>query len=151
VITATDGDNGGWFRNTTHGANFWGAFYQPMLDRIRAGDDRLRPTLITHYLDEFGAEGRVRVNTGAWNTGWHHGKGFVQWTGSDRQKEALARVAEVSARYWNEHAKADDARRAWLEQAYYRILRAETSCNFFWGEAWVDRAHQDLDQALAHL
>jgi hypothetical protein len=57
----------------------------------------------------------------------------------------------VSARYWSEHAKADDARRASLEQAYYRILRAETSCNFFWGEAWVDRAHQDLDQALAHL
>ena len=28
-----------------------------------------------------------------------------------------------------------------------RILRAETSCNFFWGEAWVPRCHADLDEA----
>jgi alpha-amylase/alpha-mannosidase (GH57 family) len=151
VTTATDGDNGGWFRNTTHGANFWGAFYQPLLERIRAGDDRLRPTLISDYLAEHGADGRVRVNTGAWNTGWHHGRGFIQWTGSDRQKQALGRVAEVSARYWEQRRDADDARAAHLEQSYFRILRAQTSCNFFWGEAWVERAHRDLDDALALL
>ena len=32
-----------------------------------------------------------------------------------------------------------------------RVLRAETSCNFFWGEAWVQRCHDDLDQATRHL
>ena len=31
------------------------------------------------------------------------------------------------------------------------VLRAETSCNFFWGEAWVQRCHDDLDQATRHL
>jgi hypothetical protein len=27
----------------------------------------------------------------------------------------------------------------------WHLLRAETSCNFYWGEDWVDRAHSDLD------
>jgi hypothetical protein len=27
------------------------------------------------------------------------------------------------------------------------VLRAETSCNFFWGDAWLQRCHDDLDQA----
>ena len=36
VTTCTDGDNGGWFRNTTPGASFWTAFYQKLLDRVRA-------------------------------------------------------------------------------------------------------------------
>jgi 4-alpha-glucanotransferase len=27
------------------------------------------------------------------------------------------------------------------------VLRAETSCNFFWGDAWLQRCHDDFDQA----
>jgi len=38
-----------------------------------------------------------------------------------------------------------------LEQARWRMLRAETSCNLFWGEAWVPRCHHDLDEAAARL
>jgi hypothetical protein len=37
VTTATDGENGGWFRNVTEGANYWSAFYLPWLERIRDG------------------------------------------------------------------------------------------------------------------
>jgi alpha-amylase/alpha-mannosidase (GH57 family) len=147
VTTCTDGDNGGWFRNTTEGANFWSALYAPVLDRIRAGDDRLRPTFLADYVDRYGASGKVRVHTGAWNTGEHSGHGFVQWTGSERQREALERVSAVSA-------AVDRARRergAPLEESTWRVLRAQTSCNFFWGDAWVDRCHTDLDQALASL
>lgn len=33
VTTSTDGDNGGWFRNTTLQSNFWGAFYHDLLRR----------------------------------------------------------------------------------------------------------------------
>ena len=40
---------------------------------------------------------------------------------------------------------------AHLEQALWRLLRAETSCNIFWGEAWVDRAERDLDEAARAL
>jgi len=38
-----------------------------------------------------------------------------------------------------------------LEEARWRVLRAETSCNFFWGDAWVMRCHADLDQACECL
>jgi hypothetical protein len=31
------------------------------------------------------------------------------------------------------------------------VLRAETSCNFFWGGDWVERTHRDLDAACACL
>jgi 4-alpha-glucanotransferase len=155
VTTCTDGDNGGWFRNTTPGANFWSALYQPVLERIRAGDDRLRPTFIKEYLDRYGAHGRVRVRTGAWNTGEHSGHGFVQWTGSQRQKAALARIAELSGRVAALRARARRngghglAERA--ERGTWLLLRAETSCNLFWGEAWVERCHRDLDQVAQAL
>jgi len=36
-----------------------------------------------------------------------------------------------------------------LEKAMWQLLRAETSCNFFWGESWVPRAHADLDQVVS--
>ena len=96
VTTATDGENGGWFRNVTEGANYWSAFYLPMLARIRAGESNLRPTFISDYLRDHGAHGEVRVNTGAWNTGWHHGKGFTQWTGSEVQRATLQRYPRLT-------------------------------------------------------
>jgi hypothetical protein len=38
-----------------------------------------------------------------------------------------------------------------LEDAQWHLLRAETSCNIFWGEAWCDRATADLDATEAVL
>ena len=38
-----------------------------------------------------------------------------------------------------------------FEEALWRFLRAETSCHFFWGESWVQRAHDGMDEALAWL
>jgi alpha-amylase/alpha-mannosidase (GH57 family) len=157
ITTATDGENGGWFRNVTEGANFWSAFYLPMLQRVREDAADVRPSFISDYLDQHGAHGEVRVATGAWNTGWHHGKGFTQWTGSDAQKRTLARYAEVSSRLRATARRAamaapdDAAVLNTLEEARWRLLRAETSCNIFWGEAWVDRATGDLDAAVAAL
>lgn len=155
VTTATDGDNGGWFRNANPQANFWG-FYRQLLERARAGGD-IRPAFIDDYLDHYGAHGEVQVDTGAWNTGWHHGHGFLQWTGSQAQRDALARVAETSsavheARWQASERHSQDAElHYWLESAMWQLLRAETSCNFFWGEAWVPRAHRDLDGSWASL
>jgi alpha-amylase/alpha-mannosidase (GH57 family) len=157
VTTATDGENGGWFRNVTEGANYWSAFYLPMLARIRAGESNLRPTFISDYLREHGAHGEVRVNTGAWNTGWHHGKGFTQWTGSEAQRATLQRYAETSTALHELAARAaleapDDAGlSAALEEVRWRLLRAETSCNIYWGEAWVGRAEVDLEVAWRAL
>ncbi len=142
VTTATDGDNGGWFRNTTEGANFWSAFYRELLQHAMHPFALIRPSFIDDYLDRHGAHGEVTVETGAWNTGWHHGRGFVQWTGSQAQRDALARVAAVSHCL---HERKNSFDMQTFEQAYWRLLRAQTSCNFYWGEAWVDRCHADLD------
>jgi 4-alpha-glucanotransferase len=157
VTTCSDGDNGGWFRNVSEKASFWGAFYQPLLELVRRGETEVRPIFIDEYLRQHGAQGEVHVNTGAWNTGWHNGAGFTQWTGSQAQRDALHRVAETSrafhaARQRVEQAgtgKADLERR--LSEACWRLLRAQTSCNFFWGEAWVPRCHQDLDETWSIL
>ena len=154
VTTATDGDNGGWFRNTTHGANFWSSFYEDLVDRVRAGQSGgIRPAFINDYLDRHGAHGWVTVEPGAWNTGDHHGTGFVQWTGSSAQRDALARAAQLSeaVQAGGRAVGNDEWAARVIEQARWRVLRAETSCNFYWGEAWVERCHQDLDDAEARL
>jgi len=158
VTTATDGDNGGWFRNLTPGATFWDRFHRPLMDQIRSGEaSDLRPTFIHDYLDRNGASGEVIVRTGAWNTGDHNGVGFLQWTGSALQREAMARVHEVSRRIREARDRAarecpgDGGLARRFEDAYWRVLRAETSCNFFWGDAWPGRCHADLDAAIASL
>lgn len=157
VTTCTDGQNGGWFRNVTPGCNFWDAFYKPLMDSARSSASAIQPVFIRDYLDRFGAHGEVTVGPGAWNTGWHHGRDFVQWTGTQAQKDALTRVGEVSqavqgalrsaAHIGSRNPELLDL----LEQARWRVLRAETSCNFFWGDAWVMRCHADLDQACESL
>jgi alpha-amylase/alpha-mannosidase (GH57 family) len=155
VTTCSDGDNGGWFRNVSPKGNFWGVLYQPLLERVRRGETELRPVFIDDYLDQHGAHGEVRVRTGAWNTGWHNGIGFVQWTGSQMQKDALKRIAETSQALHQAIAsvgETDNAERQHrLAEAHWRLLRAETSCNFFWGETWVARCHRDLDEAWTLL
>ncbi len=156
VATATDGDNGGWFRNVNPQANFWSYFYRTMLDAVRAGETPLRPIFINEYLDRFGAHGRVSVRRGAWNTDEHHGWNFHQWTGSQTQRDAMGRVYELSARYHGLKRAAamrgggDELARI-LDQAHWHLLRAETSCNFYWGEAWVYKAHEDLNSVAWHL
>lgn len=157
VTTATDGDNGGWFRNVNPKANFWTYFYRQALDEIRAGHSTLRPTFITEYLDRFGAKGRVTVRRGAWNTDEHHGWDFHQWQGSQTQRDAMARVHAVSSEFHElaaavaqlPHPEAELVRV--MNEAHWHLLRGETSCNFYWGEAWVHKAHQDLDAVDWHL
>ena len=150
VTTATDGDNGGWFRNPNPEASFWGLYTQ-MLEQSRRNEIAIRPTFIDDYLDRFGAHGEVRVDTGAWNTGWHHGHGFLQWTGSQAQKDGFARAAQLSKEIhdlrWRvgELHIQDPEIHGKVEAALWHLLRAETSCNFYWGEAWVPRAHADMD------
>jgi alpha-amylase/alpha-mannosidase (GH57 family) len=152
VTTCTDGENGGWFRNTTDGANFWSAFYQPLLERVRAGEARVVPSFIGDYLDVHGVGGEVRVETGAWNTGWHDGRDFTQWTGSATQKHAIEAVQALSTAVEKARAQGDEQGlgsdsgfRNDIEEATWHLLRAETSCNFYWGEAWVSRSEADLE------
>jgi len=158
VLTCTDGDNGGWFRNVRPEANFWGAFYRPLLEKIRSGAvPDLRPVFIHDYLDLRPPRSEVIVRAGAWNTENHSGVGFAQWTGSAEQKDLLKRCARFSRellaleKSLAEDLPPDSPPRRAIEEARWRLLRAETSCNLYWGTAWVPRGHQDLDDALAAL
>jgi len=160
VTTCTDGENGGWFRNVTEGANFWSAFYLPLLDRVNAGTAGISPTFISDYLRIHGTHGEVRVRTGAWNTGWHHGLGFTQWTGSEAQRQTIAAYARFSKAVhdarWHagEQGITGGPQAQAIEEAMWHLLRAETSCNIYWGEAWVYRAESDLEavrEALSRI
>jgi alpha-amylase/alpha-mannosidase (GH57 family) len=153
VTTCTDGENGGWFRNASPEGNFWGAFYRALLARARDDANAIRPSFISDYLARHGAHGEVEVRTGAWNTGWHNGIDFTQWTGSLAQRRAVDRVRRTSRSVHDARWRAGEMRTgdpacdAELEQAMWRVLRAETSCHLYWGEAWVERCHSDLDAA----
>ena len=117
----------------------------------------IRPCFIEDYLDRHGAHGEVTVRPGAWNTGWHDGTGFTQWIGSPAQQQALTRLDEISQAIYAARRNAvgigvrDPGVYRLLEEAHWRVLRAETSCNFFWGDAWLQRCHDDLDQATRFL
>ncbi|MDS4029721.1 MAG: glycoside hydrolase family 57 [Candidatus Contendobacter sp.] len=158
VTTCCDGENGDWFRNAAPGGNFWDAFYRPLLDRVRTGtNNMIQPVFIKDYLDRFGVLGEVTVGPGAWNTGWNDGRDFVQWASTPAQRNALTRVDEISqavqaALHNATHIGSRNPELLdLLEEAHWRVLRAETSCNFFWGDAWVMRCHADLDQACECL
>ncbi|MEN7548080.1 hypothetical protein AAG747_09170 [Rapidithrix thailandica] len=152
VTSWSDGENGGWFRNLREESGFWGWFYKPMLDWQRAGDLALTQISINEYLDRFGWEGEVKVHPGAWNTDHHTGKDFVQWTGSLLQKRGIDELQRISKLYHDKrwaHAHNGNEQEGHdvLDQAYWYILRAETSCNFYWGSKWVHKAFDDLEQA----
>lgn len=148
VTTITDGDNGGWFRNTSGNGNFWDFFYKEFLNNVKANTTNLKPSFITDYLNSYGARGYVNVTTAAWNTGWHNGKGFIQWTGSLAQKEALKEVSRISAKFHSLVRKASIYSNEFndqLNEAHWHLLRSQTSCNFFWGEAWIYKCQEDLN------
>ena len=100
---------------------------------------------------------RSPCDPGAWNTGWHDGTGFTQWIGSPAQQQALTRLDEISQAIYAARRNAigirvrDPEVYRLLEEAHWRVLRAETSCNFFWGDAWLRRCHDDLNQATGFL
>ena len=156
VTTATDGDNGGWFRNPNMSANFWGS-YCNILEKAKSNAGRINPCFIDDYLNQFGATGEVHVHSGAWNTGWHNGHEYTQWTGSMEQKDALSRIAitshtleELEQKVCSEY-HSDPDMIFHINEARWRLLRSETSCNIFWGQAWVPRAHADLEACWAEL
>ena len=155
IVTATDGDHDGWFRNGNPVANFWNYFYQRALDDIRAGNSPMRPIFIDEYLDRFGAHGRVTVRRGAWNTGAHHGWDFQQWQESDTQRDALARVRRLSDEYHRLAKRAasrgDPELKRVLHEAQWRLLRGETSSDLNRDAAWEGRTHKDLDDVAWHL
>ena len=149
VLTACDAENGAWFRNSNAEDNFWGGFYASLLVTARASGP-IQPVHLHDALDQEDLLGEVEVTSGAWNVDANDQSGFGRWTATPAQQSTLDRLKRVS------HAlhlalqegglremggQEIDA----LEDAHDHLLRAETSCNFYWGDDWVARAHRDLD------
>jgi 4-alpha-glucanotransferase len=160
VTTWTDGENGGWFRTQDVNAGFWGCFYHKILDKYRAGSLGFTPVHISEYLDKYPPVEEVEVHKGAWNTGDHWGGDFMQWTGSLLQKRGFDEIRAASAYYRKvkqafdlsgKESKNPDELRQMIFDAYDNILAAETSCNFFWGSAWVHKSFDKLEQAYCLL
>jgi alpha-amylase/alpha-mannosidase (GH57 family) len=117
----------------------------------------VRPISLSQFLAENPPAGSVNVQTGAWNVGSTSGYDFSQWAGSDSQRKALEAIWHLSRAY-QECTRSLAASRLGLADPALRrareyILRAETSCYLFWGDAWIPKlyeeiriAHQALDE-----
>jgi hypothetical protein len=82
---------------------------------------------------------------------------MIRWDGSKVQGDALTRLSEASQTL---HAALQNVAalgvqheplRRYLEEAHWRILRAECSSHFFGDDTAVIRCHQDLNEASAQL
>jgi alpha-amylase/alpha-mannosidase (GH57 family) len=145
VTTWSDGENGGWFRQTHEESGFFGYFFAPYLDRVRAGAYPIRPVAIPAFLQDHPATTGAQVQTGAWNVGSTSGYDFAQWAGSDSQRRAGETVHRLSARWrelQREASRLPPGGKAALTEARDLILEAETSCFLFWGESWLPHLYE---------
>jgi hypothetical protein len=150
VTTWSDGENGGWFRQTHEESGFFGFFFAPYMARVRVGDSPIVPVSISRYLKSVEVTTRAQVQTGAWNVGSTSGHDFTQWAGSESQRRAAERVRTISGRYRDLVAQAerlDAAARENLTRARRLILEAETSCFLFWGESWIPHLYERAEPA----
>lgn len=147
VTTWSDGENGGWFRQTHEESGFFGHFFAPYMAQVRAGTHPCVPVALSDHLADHPPEDRARVRTGAWNVGSTSGYDLSQWSGSPTQKAGVERVVAASDRWWALQDRDSDG--DLLEQARALILESETSCYLFWGDSWVPQLHARLDRAEA--
>jgi alpha-amylase/alpha-mannosidase (GH57 family) len=150
ATTWSDGENGGWFRQIDEEAGFWGYYFAPYMEKVKAQEITITPVLISEYLERSTPVDSVEVRTGAWNVGSTSGYDFSQWDGSESQKKAMQEVWEISTHYhrlMKHSTKAGEKHTAkvapLLEQAEDWLLRAETSCYFFWGDAWLPKVYDN--------
>jgi 4-alpha-glucanotransferase len=156
VTTWSDGENGGWFRQTCEPSGFFGHFFAPYMEEVRSGSWPITPVRLGDYLHRVTPSAHTQVQTGAWNVGSTSGEDLSQWAGSARQLEAVAEVERLSARYWQlvqrcptgvGKGQGADA----IARARRLILEAETSCFLFLGDSWIPHLHartRDADMAL---
>jgi alpha-amylase/alpha-mannosidase (GH57 family) len=145
ITTWSDGENGGWFRQTHEPSGFFGFFFAPYMERVAAGDYPLVPVALSDHLREHPPAARARVQTGAWNVGSTSGEDFAQWAGSEQQRAAVGLVQALSQRYWairQDRERLSPTGQEALERARALILEAQTSCYLFWGDAWLPHLYE---------
>jgi hypothetical protein len=154
VTTWSDGENGGWFRQTHEASGFFGYFFAPYMERCRDGDDPITPVLLGDYLAQQRPTARAQVQRGSWNVGMACQDDFSPWIGSERQRRAIDEVHRLSERYWSlcrSHPDAHQVASEALAHARRQILEAETSCFLSWGDAWIPHLQARIRPAAAAL
>lgn len=153
LTTWSDGENGGWFRQMDDNAGFFGYFWKPLLDKIRSKEANIETVKLSDYIKKHKPKMKARVNTGAWNVASTSGYDFAQWNGSESQRRAIEVLCQVSGEYWKQvkKTKLSQERKEKLAKARQAILDAETSCYLFWGEAWLPKLYEKIDEAKQYL
>lgn len=154
VTSWSDGENGGWFRQTHEASGFFGYFFAPYMEQVRAGTYPITPVRLSDYLAQCPPLAQARVQSGAWGVGGADGADFSQWVGKESQRLALAEVRRLSERYWDMTRRAesfDEAQKNTLARARKLILEVETSCFLFWGDAWIPHLYTRVRAADAEL
>jgi 4-alpha-glucanotransferase len=154
VTTWSDGENGGWFRQTHEPSGFFGHFFAPYMEQVRTGVYPITPVRLSDYLGRVRPTAYTQVQTGAWNVGSTSGADLSQWSGSELQRQAVAEVERLSARYWQiarHHVNLPEAVDRAMRRARRLILEAETSCFLFWGDSWIPYLHRRTCEATAAL
>ncbi len=150
TTTWSDGENGGWFRQMHEPSGFFGHYFAPYMEQVRAGTCPILPVGLSDYLASHPPTSQALVQTGAWNVGSTPGSDFSQWAGSVAQRRAGEMVNALSRRWWATNNRAQclspDGHRA-LAAVRQTILQAQTSCYLFWGDAWLPRLHALIDHA----
>jgi len=159
ATTWSDGENGGWFRQMDEQAGFWGHYFAPYMDKVVSHKMSVTPVMISDYINHHNKPAdSVEVRTGAWNVGTTSGYDFSQWEGSETQKKAMKEVWNISTQYHQLKEQAIQTRKensskaeSLLKQAEDWLLRAETSCYFFWGDSWLPKVYENTTQARNFL
>ncbi len=139
-VTWSDGENGAWFRQTHEPSGFFGHFLAPYLQQCRSGEIQVQPVLLRDYLEPRYQLASARVQTGTWSAQTSGYDNFLHWVGSEHQRQALAEIHDLSARYWSLRRLCPDSDQETaqiLARARQQILESETSCFLYWGEAWI--------------
>ncbi|HEX6792119.1 MAG TPA: glycoside hydrolase family 57 [Candidatus Krumholzibacteria bacterium] len=155
VTTWSDGENGGWFRQTAEEAGFFGHYFAPFMERVRDGRSAIRPVSISDYLESHAPARDVHVQTGAWNVAQTSGHDFSQWAGTPAQRSAIAGVFAQSARLHElaNRGVSGPASES-LAAAQRLLMESETSCYLFWGDAWLPQLQEKIrriDQLLGRV
>ena len=157
VTTWTDGENGNWFRNEHEPSNYWGHFFAPYLENMRAGTAILQPTSLADFLAQYPPDQKTSVRSGSWeyNPSKSEASSFERWAGSREQREVLDELHSISKEYEyaveRAGAKPSSAIADQLAKAHDQILRAEASDNLYYGSGWLWRARDALAQARQFL
>ncbi len=140
ITTWSDGENTGWFRQEREEHGFFGRFFVPWMECMRAGELAAIPVGLSGYLEANPPTSQALVQTGAWDVGSSSGGVFSRWTGSQSQQTGARLVQDLSRRYWDiarRRAELGDTGRRALSRARALILESQTSCFLFWGDAWI--------------